>query len=502
MEQFIITKEEMTAADVRRIVEQNLKIGISSEVESDIKKGRAYLEKKLKETDTLYYGINTGFGSLCNVRIDETEIENLQRNLVVSHACGTGDEIPKEMTRLILLLKIRSLAYGFSGVRLLLVKRLIQFYNEDALPVIFKYGSLGASGDLAPLAHVSLALIGEGEMDFHGERMSAEKAHQKLGIQPLVLQSKEGLALLNGTQFSLAFALWSSIQSNRLSQYSDLIASLSLDAFNCKAEPFDHRIHDNRPHTWQGFTAKRVLSILKGSEILPGEKTDVQDPYAFRCIPQVHGASKSTIDYVRTVVETELNSITDNPNIFPDSDAILSGGNFHAQPLALASDFLAIALSELGSISERRVYQLISGKRNLPGFLTEGAGLHSGFMIPQYTAASLASANKQLCTPASVDSIVSCNGQEDHVSMAANAGRQVFEVVKNVNSLLAIELMVAAQGLEFRRPAKSSPAIEAFHSAFRKYVPVLEGDRIMSKDMKLAEKFLDDHSPEDFIPNA
>ncbi|MGB1217839.1 MAG: HAL/PAL/TAL family ammonia-lyase, partial [Saprospiraceae bacterium] len=360
--------------------------------------------------------------------------------------------------------------------------------------------SLGASGDLAPLAHLSLALIGKGEMYLHGIKMPAELVHENLGLSPLTLQAKEGLALLNGTQFSLAYGLWSSIQANKIAKLSDLITTVSLDAFDCRLEPFDERIHKNRPHKFQIATATQIRTLLQGSEIVEQEKTDVQDPYAFRCVPQVHGASKSTIDYVKGIVETELNSVTDNPNIFPDTDAILSGGNFHAQPLALGSDFLAIALSELGSISERRLYQLIGGKRGLPPFLTQGAGLHSGLMISQYTAASIASQNKQLCTPASVDSIVSCNGQEDHVSMAANAGTKLYKVVKNVYSLLAIELMAAAQGLEFRRPMISSKYVEKFVAAYRNEIPKLEQDRILYKDMHQSVSFLENLNLEEFLP--
>ncbi len=495
-----ISKAYLSIADVKGILQSKKKLSLSESAKASIIKCRKYLDGKLEGNNNLFYGINTGFGSLCNVRIDESEIEILQSNLVRSHACGMGEAIPKELIRIIILLKIQSLSYGYSGVSLELVNRLIDFYNQDVLPVIYEQGSLGASGDLSPLAHLSLALIGEGEVYFQNKKTKSETVHKKLGWKPLRLKSKEGLALLNGTQFSLAYALWCSMHSDRLSKFSDLITCMSLDAFDCRIQPFDLRIHTNRPHNWQIQTAVRIQKILEGSQIMAQEKTSVQDPYAFRCVPQVHGASKSTIDYVRGIVETEMNSITDNPNIFPDSDAIISGGNFHAQPLALASDFLAIALSELGSISERRLYQLIGGQRGLPTFLTEDAGLNSGFMIPQYSAASIVSQNKQLCTPASVDSIVSCNGQEDHVSMAANAGTKCYKVVNNLESLLAIELMAAAQGLEFRRPLKSSVSIEKLFNDYRRFVPKLKEDRIMYKDMHQSVEFLKNTDPSDYLP--
>ena len=485
-----ISSKHLSITDVKNIIQSKSRLCLSEESENTIQKCRDYLDKKLANNDQAYYGINTGFGSLCNVKISSEQIEELQHNLVRSHACGMGDEIPKPLIKLMLLLKIQSLSYGYSGVRLELVNRLIDFYNNDALPVIYEQGSLGASGDLAPLAHMALALLGEGEMYFQNKKVSAENVFDRMSWTPMCLQSKEGLALLNGTQFSLAYALWCTMESDRLSKWSDLIAAMSIDAFDCRIEPFDDRVHQNRPHPWQIFTANRIRQLLNGSEIIEQEKVNVQDPYAFRCVPQVHGASKSTIDYVRGVVEIELNSVTDNPNIFPDTDAIISGGNFHAQPLALASDFLAIALSELGSISERRVYQLIGGERGLPSFLTDGAGLHSGMMISQYTAASIASQNKQLCTPASVDSIVSCNGQEDHVSMAANAGTKCYKVVDNVKSLLGIELMAAAKALEYRRPKKSSPEIEKLLRDYRFEVTSLEGDRILYKDMHKSKKFI------------
>jgi histidine ammonia-lyase len=451
---------------------------------------RAFLEKKLTESDHLIYGINTGFGSLCDVRISEADIELLQYNLVVSHAAGTGDLVPPDVVRIMLFLKIQSLAYGHSAVRLDVVQRLIDFYNADVLPVVYELGSLGASGDLAPLAHLSLPLIGLGEVWHEGRRQRANVVLRLRGWSPLRFQAKEALALLNGTQFSAAYAAWCLLESRRLMAQADFNTATGYDAFNCRVSPLDPHIHAVRPHAGQVRTAQNLRNLLKTSEIAHAPKTSVQDPYAFRCAPQVHGASYDALTHIEAQVVTEINSVTDNPNVFPEADLIVSGGNFHAQPLALPLDYLAIALAEMGSIAERRVYQLISGQRGLPPFLTPNPGLHSGLMIAQYTAAAIVNQNKTLCTPASADSIVSCNGQEDHVSMAANAATKARRVVLNVERLLAIEWMCAAQALDFRRPARSSEAIEAAHAAYRQVVPRLTDDRIVSTDIEATIAFL------------
>ncbi|MCB0704807.1 MAG: histidine ammonia-lyase [Saprospiraceae bacterium] len=487
---FLIQEDVLTIRQLRSILETKQEIHLSAKAIQAIEHCRTYLQRKLENLDAMFYGINTGFGSLCNIRIGAEEIEQLQLNLVRSHASGCGDEVPPEIVRIMLLLKIQNLSFGYSGVRLETVERLLLYYNQDILPVIYQLGSLGASGDLAPLAHLSLPLIGEGEVRFRGKKMATADALKQLDLTPLSLQAKEGLALLNGTQFSTAYACWCAIQSEQVMYLADLCAAVSLDAFACKTGPFDDRLHQIRPHKGQIQTAASIRTWLQNSELAAREHPYVQDPYAFRCVPQVHGASRDALNYVHQVFETEVNAVTDNPNIFPDDDLILSGGNFHAQPIALSLDFMAIALSELGSISERRTYQLISGQRDLPAFLTPKPGLHSGLMIPQYTAASIASQNKQLCTPASVDSIVSCNGQEDHVSMAANAATKGYRVVQNVERLLAIEFMTAAQAMEFRRPAKSSPAIEKILSNYRKLVPKLEEDRILAPDMEKTIDYL------------
>jgi histidine ammonia-lyase len=424
------------------------------------------------------------------VKISNENLSQLQENLVKSHACGTGEEVPTEIVKIMLLLKIQSLSYGHSGVQLQTVERLVDFYNNDILPVIYTQGSLGASGDLAPLAHLSLPLLGEGEVSFEGQKVHASEVLKRFNWQPIVLQSKEGLALLNGTQFMSAYGCYLLLKAMKFSYLADVISAISLEGFDGRIEPFNELIHYVRPHKGQIVTAKRMTDLLENSQIIAQPKAHVQDPYSFRCIPQVHGASKDTIDYVKKVFKTEINSVTDNPNIFIEEDIIVSGGNFHGQPLALSLDFLGIALAELGSISERRTYQLISGLRGLPAFLVDNPGLNSGFMIPQYTAASIASQNKQLATPASVDSIVSSNGQEDHVSMGANAATKTLRIMENLERILAIELMNASQAISFRKPLVSSPFIEMFLKSYREEVPLVKEDRILHYDIQNSVAFL------------
>ena len=485
-----ISSEVLSLETLNEIISQNKPIGLSEEAKINIEKCREYLDSKIAQNEAPIYGINTGFGSLCDVKIPLEKLSQLQENLVKSHACGIGDEVPQEIVKIMLLLKIQSLSYGHSGVQLLTVNRLIDFYNNDILPVIYELGSLGASGDLAPLAHLSLPLLGEGEVYFEGKKVQSSTILKKFNWMPIVLQSKEGLALLNGTQFMSAYGSFILLKAMKYSYFADLIGTISLEAFDGRKEPFNELIHFIRPHKGQIVTANRVNSFLEGSQIISQEKKQVQDPYSFRCIPQVHGATKDTIDYVSKVFKTEINSVTDNPNIFIESDMIVSGGNFHGQPLALALDFLAIALSELGSISERRTYQLISGLRGLPAFLVDNPGLNSGFMIPQYTAASIASQNKQLASPASIDSIVSSNGQEDHVSMGANAATKCLKIMKNVERILAIELMNASQAISYRNPLKSSDFIEMFLKTYRASVPLLKEDRILHYDIENSVIFL------------
>jgi len=489
-----ISSDVLSLENIQHIISHNLKVGLSEEAKINIVKCREYLDQTMQSHEEPIYGINTGFGSLCNVKISNENLQQLQENLVKSHACGTGDEVPKSIVKLMLLLKIQSLSYGYSGVQLETVERLVDFYNNDILPIVYTQGSLGASGDLAPLAHLSLPLLGEGEVWYQDQKQNSASVLESFGWKPIALQSKEGLALLNGTQFMSAYGVHILLQASKFSWLADLIGTISLEAFDGRKEPFNELIHYIRPHKGQIITAKRVLEFLEGSQIIAQPKVHVQDPYSFRCIPQVHGASKDAIEYAKKVFKTEINSVTDNPNIFWESDQIISGGNFHGQPLALALDFLAIALSELGSISERRTYQLISGLRNLPAFLVENPGLNSGFMIPQYTAASIASQNKQLATPASIDSIVSSNGQEDHVSMGANAATKALRVMDNIERILAIELMNASQAIAFRNPLQSSDFVELFLKSFREEVPFVKEDRILHYDIEKTIQFLNSFS--------
>jgi histidine ammonia-lyase len=490
-----LDKNPLSFQQVKNLLAFEQKVSITFDAHHRITACRDYLDKKLGEGNELFYGINTGFGYLQNVKIDNAQLQELQVNLIKSHACGLGEEVPAPIVRLMIMLKIKSLSYGNSGVQIDTVKRLIDMYNNDVLPVIYTQGSLGASGDLAPLSHLSLPLFGLGEVYCKGEKMQAAEALKQFNWDPIRLQSKEGLALINGTQFMSAYGMHNLIQCDRLLQWADIIAAISFDAFDCTSEPLHEKIHSIRSHSGQVATAAALRRLLAGSQITAQQKEQVQDPYSFRCIPQVHGATKDTFDYVLGVFIKEINSVTDNPNIFPEEDLILSGGNFHGQPLALALDFLAIAMSEIANISERRTYQLISGQHQLPMFLVKQPGLHSGFMIPQYTAAGIVSENKQLCTPASVDSISSSNNQEDHVSMGANAATKCKRVVDNVAKVLGIELLTAVQALEFRRPLKSSAAIEAIVQAFRKEVTFNEADRILHADMMKAIAFISNDPP-------
>ena len=485
-----LDKQHTNFQQIKNLLAFNQLVSITFDAHFRITECRNYLDKKLTESDALFYGINTGFGYLQNVKIDKTQLQQLQSNLIQSHACGMGAEVPLDIVKLMVMLKIKSLSYGYSGVQIDTVKRLMDMYNADVFPVIYTQGSLGASGDLAPLSHLSLPLIGMGEVWYQGEKMPSSEALKKFNWQPIELKSKEGLALINGTQFMSAYGLHNLVQADRLVKWADVIAAISLDAFDCTLEPFNEKIHSIRNHNGQVETAAKIRALLNGSALSTQQKNQVQDPYSFRCIPQVHGATKDTVNYVQEIFIKEINSVTDNPNIFPEEDLIVSGGNFHGQPLALGLDFLCIAMSELASISERRTYQLISGQRNLPLFLVKNAGLNSGLMIPQYTAAGIVSENKQLCTPASIDTISSSNNQEDHVSMGANAATKCKRVIDNVEKVLAIELLTAIQALEFRRPLKSSPQLEEIVTSFRKQVSFNEQDRILHDDMIEAVKFL------------
>ncbi|MBO5693537.1 MAG: histidine ammonia-lyase [Tidjanibacter sp.] len=491
MKQHIISRAHLTHKDVIRAVRENYTLSLSEESKAAIAKCREYLDRKAVESPTPIYGVTTGFGSLCNISIANDELSALQKNLVMSHSCGTGDRVPTEIVRIMIMLKVQSLSYGHSGVQVATVERLIDMFNRHYSPVVYQQGSLGASGDLAPLAHLSLPILGLGEVETaEGEIISGEEMNRREGWEPLTLQSKEGLALLNGTQFMASYGVWSLDKAERLSDLADQIGAMSLEAFDGRIDPFADNVHQVRPHNGQIVTAARFRELLEGSELIAQPKKHVQDPYSFRCIPQVHGASKDAIAYVASVIETEINSATDNPTVFPDEDVVVSAGNFHGQPLALVLDYLAIAMAELGNISERRTYKLISAQRGLPSFLVAKPGLNSGFMIPQYTAASIVSQTKGLCMPASVDSIPSSQGQEDHVSMGSNAATKSARVADNVERVLAIELLNSAQALEFRRPLRSSEPIEKLFADFRAVVPFVDTDMVMYPLIAKAVEFL------------
>ncbi len=490
MKKHQISAEHLTFETIHQIISQDIKLELSADAKTRIEKCRDYLDRKMADIERPVYGITTGFGSLCNITIPAEDLSTLQKNLVMSHACGLGEEVPQEIVKLMLLLKIHALSLGHSGVQVITVERLIELFNNNILPLVYQQGSLGASGDLAPLAHLSLPLLGLGEVYFEGQRTDMAVVNKKMGWEPITLKSKEGLALLNGTQFMSSYGTYMVMKAQKLSDLADIIGATSLEAYDGRIEPFHQLIHQIRPHRGQLKTAENFNNLLNGSQIIVQAKAHVQDPYSFRCIPQVHGASKDTIDYVASVVETEINSVTDNPTVFPDEDLVISAGNFHGQPLALVLDFLGLAVAELGNISERRIYQLIAGKRGLPSFLVAKPGLNSGFMIPQYTAASIVSQSKTLTMPSSSDSIESSQGQEDHVSMGANAATKTYRILGNTERVLAIELMNGAQALEFRRPLTSSPFIEAFVKEYRQHVPFIENDSVMYPLMNKSVEFL------------
>ena len=487
---YYIGSGELTFDLIEEILDSKARLELSAEAIAKIEKCRNYLDRKTETSEVPLYGITTGFGSLCNRNISPNELTTLQENLVKSHACSVGTELNPEIVRLMLLLKAHALSMGHSGVQVVTVQRVLDLYNNDILPIVYDRGSLGASGDLAPLANLFLPLIGEGDVNYKGQRRPAAEVLKEVGLEPVKLQSKEGLALLNGTQFMSSNGVYAIIRARHIMKGADMIGAISLEAFDGRIEPFYDNIHQVRPHKGQIETGEAFRRLLAGSELIAKPKKHVQDPYSFRCIPQVHGAIKDAIRYVSGVLLTEINSVTDNPTIFPDEDCIISGGNFHGEPLALVYDYLAVALAELGNISERRVAQLIMGFRGLPEFLVAEPGLNSGFMIPQYAAAAMVSQNKMYCFSAASDSIVSSNGQEDHVSMGANAATKLHKILDNLENILAIELMNGAQGLDFRRPEKTSPILEEFMAAYRAEVPFVKDDIIMYKMIQNTVDFL------------
>lgn len=490
MDHFIIDNQWVSLEKLDQVLASNAHISISEEAKAAILKCRTYLDEKVAKSDRLIYGVNTGFGSLCDTAISSEDLEQLQRNLVLSHACGMGERVPEEIVRRLLILKIMGLSHGASGVQLETVERLVFFYNHHIHPVVFQQGSLGASGDLAPLAHLVLPVLGEGTVIFEGKEYTSKEINERFGLQPIALRSKEGLALLNGTQFMSGYASYAISHARKLWKQFNEVAAISLDGYDGRKEPFGVQVNEIRNQVGQIKTAEIFRNLLADSELANREKAHVQDPYSFRCIPQVHGASYDTIEHCATIVEREINAVTDNPTVFPDDDIVVSAGNFHGQPLALAMDFLAIALAEMGSISERRIYKSISGTRNLPAFLVAKPGLNSGFMITQYTCASIVSQNKQLCTPASIDTIDSSNGQEDHVSMGANAATKLFRVIDNCYSIQGIEILHACQSLEFRRPATSGKRQEEIFANFRSKVPFVKEDGYMHPLMQASKEFV------------
>ena len=469
-----ISAEHLSQDLIDEIITKGYKLELSDDSRARILRCREYLEKKIAEADTPIYGVTTGFGSLCDINIDADQMAELQVNLIMSHACGIGNRLPNEVVKIMLLLKVQSLSYGHSGCKLDTVERLVDFFNNDIYPIVYEQGSVGASGDL----------------------MSGEDLLNRMGWQPIHLGSKEGLALLNGTQNMSALAVWSLIKAKRIVAWADTIAAMSLEAFDGRTEPFNVAVHWVRAHRGQLATAVKMNELLRNSEMASQPKTNVQDPYSFRCIPQVHGAVKDTLSYVKGIIYIEINAATDNPTICPEEDLIISAGNFHGEPIALPMDFLCIAMSELGNISERRTYKLVSGKRGLPSFLVAEPGLNSGFMIAQYTAASIVSQSKTLCMPSSADSIPTSQGQEDHVSMGANAGTKLLRITDNTERVLAIELFTAAQALDFRRPLRTSPILERIHSAYRERVPFITHDVVMYPYIAETVRFMREYGEE------
>lgn len=485
-----ISADHLTVDRIGEIVYGDYKLELSEDAKKRIERCRTYLDEKIAKLDVPVYGVTTGFGSLCKVSISKDQLSQLQVNLIMSHACGVGERLSNDIVKMMMLLKIQSLSYGYSGSKLDTVQRLVDMYNNNFIPVVYEQGSLGASGDLVPLAHMSLPLVGLGEVEVEGKVITGAEMLKKMNWQPIELASKEGLALLNGTQNMSAQAVWSIINAKRLSKWADEIAAMSLDAFDGRIEPFTDAVHQVRPHQGQIETAARMREMLAGSEIIARHKEHVQDPYSFRCVPQVHGTVKDTLRYVESVIDIEINAATDNPTVCPDEDLIISAGNFHGEPIALPMDFLSIAMSELADISERRIYRLVSGLRELPDFLVAKPGLNSGFMIAQYTAASVVSLNKTFAVPASIDNVPSCQDQEDLVSMGANAAIKLRKVILNTERVLAIELFNAAQALDFRKPLKSSPAIMKIHDEYRKVVPFIDNDQVMFPHIENSIQFL------------
>jgi histidine ammonia-lyase len=485
----------------------HLSIGICTDIASGKIKGiiseaakanirSSWLEVgKIVKREIPVYGINTGFGPLCDTHISEKDTSTLQSNLLKSHSVGVGKPIPKEIAKLMLITKVHALAQGYSGIPMATLERIIWHIDNDIIPIVPEKGSVGASGDLAPLAHLFLPLIGFGEVEDSGKTIPAAEMLKAHGLEPIVLGPKEGLALINGTQFILSFAVKAVQRLNNALQLADLIGAMSLEGLMGSARPFDPRIHNIRPYKGNKLVAHRLFTLLNHSEILNAHANcdRVQDPYSLRCMPQVHGASRNAWLHLKELTEIELNSVTDNPIIF-NADDTISGGNFHGQPLALPLDYVTVAAAELGNIADRRCYLMSEGRYGLPKLLTTDAGLNSGLMIPQYTTAALVTENKTLCFPASADSVPTSLGQEDHVSMGSISGRKLHQVLDNLEYIQAIELLYAAQAMDFRRPLKSTPILEACHNHVRQHVTFIKDDRIFADDIKQLHKLITEGS--------
>ena len=483
MENFNWGKEHLDLNKALQLLYATELPALGGEALERLQKSRSYVDEVL-ESDRPHYGINTGFGPLCDTQVSTAESGALQQNLLLSHAVGVGEPIARDLSKLMLICKIHALSQGYSGVRVELVERLFFWLKEDWIPVVPEQGSVGASGDLAPLSHLFLPLIGEGEFWINGKRKEVKVVYQEAGVESLKLTGKEGLALINGTQFILAHTLMGLDKMSYLLDLADMAGTMSLEGYQGSGSPFHEGLHERRPFEGSQLVARRMRGFLEGSENLAShaECARVQDPYSIRCIPQVHGASRNAYAHLLDLALIESNSVTDNPLVFSASE-IISGGNFHGQPLAMALDYGTLAASELGNISDRRSYLLLEGRYGLPRFLTKKEGLHSGMMIPQYTTAALVSENKSLCFPSSADSIPTSLGQEDHVSMGSISGRKFMQVLSNLEKILAIEILMAGQAMEFRRPLRFSDILEHNHALLRSVVPPLEEDRLLKPDI-------------------
>lgn len=487
-------QDRLTVAIALDLAAGRVKGVLTPEVMARVNASHSHVQAIVKE-HTVVYGINTGFGPLCDTRISEADTRTLQYNILQSHSVGVGAPIPEEIARLMLITKVQALAQGYSGVNPATLERILWHIDRRITPLVPEKGSVGASGDLAPLSHLFLPLIGLGEVWYDGKRMPAAEALQQEGKTPVVLGPKEGLALINGTQFILSFAVKAVERLHNALEAADIIGAMSLEGLMGTAKPFDPRLHAIRPYAGNQLVAHRLEALLRGSEIMASHVDcgRVQDPYSLRCMPQVHGASRTAWKHLEELTAIELNAVTDNPIIFSEHDTI-SGGNFHGQPMALPLDYATVAAAELGNIADRRCYMMIEGRYGLPKLLIEDAGLNSGFMIPQYTTAALVTENKTLCFPASADSVPTSLGQEDHVSMGSISGRKLLQVIGNLEYILAIELLYAAQAIDFRRPLQSAKVIEACHHYVREKVPFAKKDRIFAYDIAALHAIITDQS--------